>query len=269
MFQELSSRITLKKLFSDKTGSLASDLGGITLLVAGAGILAAVVLSDMAAVSTIATKAERRAVISALVGDKHATTSWGTPEDPHTEVMTLPNGHEVEVTTWRERTPTSTTYTAVAPISASADAVDCSGPMDVARAGCVYATRTHADDLEALHPEALVRMDASMDAADAAGTVDARVATTTSIPQGTDFASGASAEENVWRYLVEANVSHGSGEIRIMQADKTLALVPITSELKNYYGTFTAGPDIPVVATVTSGNAVVKTIYIYRAGGTS
>ncbi|MCY1718455.1 hypothetical protein OVA26_16085 [Microbacterium sp. SL62] len=268
MIQLKSQDRSHRHILQEKTGSIGESLGGVALVMMAIATLATAIVTNTSAVSVTATKAERSAAIVALVGDKHATATWGTPSSPHTSSITLPNGHEVEVTTWREDAATSVQYTAVAPMSADADAASCATPADVAKPGCLYATRTHADDLELLRPEPLIRKDASA-ATSVVGKVDARVSTDATIPQGTTFAEGVDSTASAWRYLVDAHTTEANGEIRISQGTKTLAVFPVTQEGRNFYGTFTAQASAPVTATVTSGNVVVSTVFIYRAGSTS
>lgn len=270
MFRDTPRRRSIRQVLEDNAGSgVAEGLAGIALILIIVGSIGVGVTTDMGAVSTIAAKSERQALIGSLVGDRHAAVTWGTPADPHTQTVALPNGHDVSVTTWREDTSVSTRLTAVAPISAGADAADCTGPADVAKKGCIYASRLHAGDLDSLEPYAIVRKDPSMGATPPVGTVDSRVSTATSIPQGTDFATGSDDKATVWRYLVDARSLESSGEIRITQGTKTLAEFPVDATDNNYFGTFTVQLGVPVTATVTAGNVVVKTVFIYRAGSTS
>lgn len=267
--RQTSTSRTPSDVLADKTGSgIAESLGGVALTLIAVGLLGLGVASNMSAVSTIATKAERQALITSLVGHERSVSTWGTKTAPKTDNVVLPNGHTVKVTTWRETTPVSTELTAVVPISADADAADCTKPADVSKPGCIYATRLHAAELDAIKPHAIIRKDPSMGTAAAIGTVDARVGTSTSIPQGVAFASGKDSESTVWRYLIKAGSLEETSEIRISQDGKTLAQIPVDKPLSNYFGTLTAKPNVPVVATVTEGNALVNTIFIYRAGST-
>jgi len=269
MFRDVARRRSIKQVLEDKTGSgIAEGLGGIVILLFITAALAHGLGTDVKAVTTVATKAERQAVLTDLVGNKHAGATWGTPEAPSTQTVELPNGREVSVTAWREVTPVSTRLTAVAPISSGPDAADCTGPSDVAKTGCIYSSRLHAADLDAISPHTIVRKDASTASAPV-GSVDARVATTTPVPQSTTFATGSDDTATVWRYLVTARAVEGGGEIRITQAGKTLALFPVDTEDGNYFGTFSAEKNVPVTATVTQGDLVVSTVFIYRAGSTS
>ncbi|WP_311245425.1 MULTISPECIES: hypothetical protein [unclassified Microbacterium] len=247
---------------------MADSLAGVALALIAVASLSAAMVTNTSAIAGVATKAERHAYIVSLVGDQPAMATWGTPESPHTETKTLPNGHEVEVTTWREDTPTSTTLTAVSPISSATDAVECSSPMDIAKKGCLYATRTHADDLESLQPEPLIRKDPSTAQAPV-GTVDERVSTETPIPQGTTFAQATGPQDVVWRYLIDAHMTGSVGEIRITQGPKTLSVFPLVATASNYFGTFVAPSEDPILVTVSQGSAIVKTVFIYRAGSTS
>lgn len=269
MFRDTASRRSIRDVLEDKTGTgVAEALGGIAIVMIAAATLTMGVASNLGATQNIATKAERQQLIAGLVGDKHEGATWGTPEAPSTETVTLPNGVDVRVTTWRETTPTSTRLTAVTPTTAGPDAADCTGPADVAKSGCVYASRVHAGDLDTIEPHAIIRKDPST-AATPVGTVDARVSTEQAVPQGTTFATGRDDTAPVWRYLISARSLEGVGEVRITQAGKTLAQFPVETTTNNYFGTFTADLNVPVTATVTSGNVVVKTVFIYRAGSTS
>lgn len=268
MLHGLSKGRSVLDVLQDKKGNVAESLAGVALALIAVATLSTAFVTNTSAVAGVATKAERHAYIVSLVGDQPAMATWGTPEDPHTETKTLANGHEVEVTTWREDTPTSTTLTAVSPISSDSDAVECSGPMDIAKRGCLYATRTHADDLESLQPEPLIRKDPSTANAPV-GTVDGRVSTETPMPQGTTFAQATGATDVVWRYLIDARMAGSVGEIRITQGAKTLSVFPLDAKASNYFGTFTAPSGDPILVTVSQGSAVVKTVFIYRAGSTS
>ncbi|MFF2053699.1 hypothetical protein ACFVU2_19000 [Leifsonia sp. NPDC058194] len=270
MFRDTASKRSIRQVLRDRTGSsIAEAIAGVALILVIAGALGMGATTDIGAISTMATKAERQALVTSLVGDVHAISSWGTPSAPNTQTITLPNGHQVKVTTWRVDTAVSTTLTAVAPISSSADAADCSGPSALAKQGCIYASRLHADGLDGVEPYAIVRKDPTMGATAPVGTVDPRVSTTTSIPQGTTFATGTDSVATVWRYLVTAHSTESNGEIQITQAGKVLALFPVDGTENNYFGTFTAQLNTPVTATVTSGNVIVKNVFIYRAGSTS
>lgn len=270
MFRDIASSRSIRQVLTDKTGAgIAEGLGGMAVIMIAATTLMLGVTTDMQAVQTIATKAERQALITGLVGDKHEGAAWGTPTAPSTAMVPLPNGTSVKVTTWREVTGVSTRLTAVTPISSGADAADCTGPASVAKSGCIYASRLHAGDLDTIEPHAIVRKDPSMGTKPAVGTVDSRVSTATAIPQSTTFASGQDDTATAWRYLVTARSQEPRGEIRITQAGKTLAQFPVEAIDGNYFGTITADKNVPVSLTVTSGNVVVKTVYIYRAGSTS
>lgn len=270
MFLDKPSARSIKEVLDDKTGSgIAEGLGAVAIVMILAVGLSTGVTTDMAAVQTIAVKAERQALVNSLVGDKREGATWGSAVAPSTETKTLKNGHDVAVTMWRDVTAVGTTLTAVTAISAGEDAADCTGPSDVAKTGCVYASRFHAGGLDDIEPHAIIRKDPSMASTAPIGTVDARVATTDAIPQGTAFASGSDTEATVWRYLVRAHSLEAGGEIRISQAGKSLAVIPLDTASSNYFGTFSAAINTPVTATITQGNVVVQTVYIYRAGGTS
>lgn len=269
MFRNKASRHSIREVLQDRTGSVAEGLGGIVLIVMIIGSLAFGVTSNMQAVTAVATKAERQAVIASLVGDEYSVTDWGTLEDPNSDTVTLPNGHEVEITTWREVTPVSVRLTAVSPISSDIDAADCSGPSDIAKKGCIYSSRLHANDIDGITPHIIVRKDPSMGTNPPVGTLDPRVATESSIPQGALIGEGKDAEATVWRYLVEAKALEDGAEIEIRQGAKILAKFPVDSEMTNYFGTVTVTADAPVAAYVTAGNIVVKSVLIYRAGSTS
>lgn len=267
VFRHTSSTRSIRDVLDDKTGAgIAEGLAGVLLIIVLASMLALGVTQSTGAVTGIATKAERRAYITQLVGDRHQGAAWGTPERPSTQSVTLPNGHEIEVTTWREATPSSVRLTAVAPVISGPDAADCTGPSDIAKTGCVYASRLHADDLDALEPHAIIR--AAPSGGDVVGSVDPHVTTDTAIPQGTTFASGSDDSATVWRYLIDAHSLGSAGEIRITQQDKKLAVIPIDSTDQNYFGTLVTVKNVPVQVTVTSGDAVVKTVFVYRAGST-
>lgn len=261
---------SIRQVLADKTGSgIAEGLGAVALLMILTMTVALGVTTDMKAVQTIAVKAERQSLVASLVGDSREGAAWGTPAAPSTETMTLENGRDVAVTMWREDTAVGTRLTAVTAISAGASASDCTTPASVEKSGCIYASRFHAGDLDSLEPHAIIRKDPSTATTGSVGTVDARVSTSTSMPQGTTFASGSDASATVWRYLIATKSLEATGEIRISQAGKTLAVVPVDAVEGNYFGTLTATINVPVTATITQGNLVVKTVYIYRAGGTS
>lgn len=269
MFFDKPRARSIRQVLDDKSGAgLAEGLGGIALLMILTVSVSLGITTDMKAVQTIAVKAERQAMITDLVGNRNEGKTWGTPDAPSTETVTLENGHEVDVTMWRDATSVGASLTAVTAISADPDAADCTAPADVEKKGCIYATRFHAADLDGVEPHAIIRKDPSTASSGPVGTVDARVSTTSSIPQGITFATGSDAEATVWRYLFAANSVEASGEIRISQAGTSLAVIPLTSVSGNYFGTFSADINVPVTAIVTQGNVVVETVYIYRAGGT-
>jgi len=268
-FEKPSARSTWQVL-KDETGSgIAEGLGGLALLMILISSIALGVTTDMHAVQTVAVKAERHALVTSLVADQRQGATWGTPTAPSTETVTLPNGRNVEVTMWRDVTPVGTNLTAVTPISASTDAADCSTPASVEKSGCIYATRFHANALDSVEPYAIIRKDPSTVTSAPVGTVDARVSTTTSIPQGATVATGTDSVATVWRYLITARSVEATGEIRISQAGKTVAITPIDISTGNYFGTFSAERNVPVTVTVSLGNIIVQTVYIYRAGATS
>lgn len=263
---------TVREVLEDRTGSIVEGLGGVLLIMLVIGSLALGVSTNMRAVTTVATKAERQQLISSLVGDEHAVTVWGTVQDPNTDTITLPNGREVTVTTWREDTPVSVRLTAVAPISAEMDAADCSGPADIAVRGCIYSSRLHAKDLDMLTPTTIVRKDASTLEAPV-GMVDERVTTDTRLAQGSVVAQGVvtgpAGKTTAWRYLIEATADQIGAEITIVQGDRTLAKFPVDTTRQNYFGTLTAANSIPVEVRITSGNVLVQTVFLYQAGGAS
>ncbi|ROR76115.1 hypothetical protein SAMN06295974_3737 [Plantibacter flavus] len=259
------------QLLAEKSGAgsgIAEGLGGIALIMIAIMALAMGVTSDMNAVQGISVKAERQTYLSNLVADKRGGSTWGTASAPTTEKKVLPNGRTVDVTMWRDVTPTGTSLTAVAATSQGADAANCTGPTAVQKKGCVYATRFHANGLDGVEPQSIVRKDPSTTSAPV-GTVDPRVSTADSIPQGATIASASDHVATVWRYLINAQSLEASGEIQISQAGKLLALIPVDAKASNYFGTFSVTLDVPVTVTVTQGNVVVQTIYIYRTGGTA
>jgi hypothetical protein len=269
VFRDKASKRSIGEVLQDKTGSgVVEGIAGLALVLIIAAAIGVGATTDLNAVSTVAAKAERQALLTSLVGDKHQGATWGTKAAPSTETITLPNGHDVKVTTWRESDSVSTRLTAVAPISSGTDAADCTGPSALAKQGCVYASRLHAGDLDTIEPHAIIRKDPST-ASSPIGSVDARVSTATAIPQGDTVATGTDDQATVWRYLVTARSLEANGEIRIWQAGKTVAVFPVDAADNNYFGTFTAQLNLPVKVLVTSGNVVVKTVYLYRAGSTS
>lgn len=269
VFFDKPSARSIRQVLEDKTGAgLAEGLGGIALIMILTVSISLGISTDMRAIQTIAVKAERQAAVEALVDDRNEGATWGTAAAPTTKNVTLENGKVVPVTSWRTATAVGATLTAVTPISAGADAANCTGPAAAAKSGCVYASRFHAGDLDSIEPHAIMRKDPTA-AATPVGTIHARVGTSSSIPQGTIFATGQDAQATTWRYLLTAKSTEANGEIRIAQAGKTLAVVPVEAVNSNYFGTFTADINIPVTATITQGNVVVQTVYIYRAGGTT
>lgn len=259
----------IKEVLKDTSGAgLAEGLGGIALLMVLTGSVALGITTDTKAVQTLSVKAERQALVTALVDDKRQGATWGTPAAPATQTMTLENGHSAAVTLWRETTPVGTALTAVTAISAGPDAADCTQPADVEKTGCLYAHRFHAGDINTVDPELIIHKDPSTAAGGATGTVDARVSTEGSIPQGTVFASGTDTVASAWRYLVTARSVESTGEIRISQAGKILAVIPVGSASQNYFGTFSAATNVPVTISVVQGNVIVQTVMTYRAGGT-
>jgi len=265
MFRDRIARRSVKQVLAGNDGSsIAEGLGGVALVLIILTVLGVGITTNMGAVTTIATKAERQALVTALVGDKQATVQWGTEAAPFTQEVDLPNGRVVKVTTWRDEDETSTRLNAVTPISGDADEADCTSAADTAKQGCLYASRLHANDLGGVSPTAIVRKTAGDD--DVAGSVHDRVGTDTAIPQGTVFATGADDTATGWRYLIAAHATSGEGQITITQGGKTLARIPVTTTTGSYYGTFTAKAGVPAKATVTAGNVVVSTVFIYRAG---
>lgn len=270
MFNIEPRKRSIMQVLRDRKGeSLAESLAGITILLVIIGIIGAAVTQDMGAVTVVATKSERQALVNSLVGDKYAVSTWGSPSTPHTEKMSLPNGHQAAVTTWLEDEGQSTRFTAVTAGSSSNDAPDCTTASSIAKTGCIYASRVHAADLDSIQPHAIIRADPSGGAT--VGTVNPYVTTNTIIPQDTFIASGADGTASVWRYLIDARSGGSNGEIRIVDTttNKQLAIIPIDNTLQNYFGTFSVPLNDYVVVSVTSGTAVVKTVFLYRAGSTS
>lgn len=258
----------IREVLKDRSGAgVAEGLGGIALLLIATGMVAAGSTTDMKAVQAVSVKAERQALVSALVDDQRQGATWGTPAVPATQTMTLENGASVPVTLWRETTPVGTSLTAVTATSAGPDAADCTGPAAVEKTGCLYAYRFHAADMNNINPGLIIRKDPSTAAGGVTGTVDSRVSTPGSIPQGTVFATGTDAKATALRYLVNAKSVEATGEIRFSQAGKILSVIPVGQTTNNYYGTFSVVPGVPVTATVTQGNVTVQTVMTYRAGG--
>lgn len=268
VFKQAPGRSSIRQILHDKRGlGVAEGLAGVVIILLTVSMIGVAATQDMGVVTQVAGKADRQAYVTALVGNKRATTTWGTPAAPHVENASLPNGATVKVATWREDDATSTTLTAVTASSGEADAPDCTAPSALAKTGCVYATRLHADDLDSLEPHAIIR--ATKGDAAKTGTVDPHVGSNTAIPQGTVLASGSDNTATVWRYLINGRALETTGEIRFTQGDKTLAVIPVDTEAHNYFGTFTAALNTPVSATVTSGDIVIQTVLVYRAGSTS
>lgn len=258
----------VKDVLKDRSGAgVASELGGLALLVVVVGALTTGLVTDTKAVHTFSVKAERQALVTSLADDKRQGATWGTPGAPSTQTMTLENGASVPVTLWREKTPVGTFLTAVTAISAGPDAANCTTPADVEKQGCLYAQRFHAADMDTVNPDIIVRKDPSTAPGDVVGTVDSLIGTAGAIPQGKVFASGTDATATSWRYLVTAKSVEAVGEIRFSQAGKILAVIPVGPAANNYFGTFSATPGAPVTATVAQGNVVVQTVMTYRAGG--
>lgn len=270
VFLDKPRRRSIKEVLEDRTGAgIAEGLGAVGIIMVLTMTISISVVTYMDTIQALAVKAERQALVSSLVGDKREGVLWGPSDAPSTETMPLESGRDVDVTMWRESSPVGVTLTAVTAISAGEDAADCTAPSDIEKRGCIYASRFHAGALDDIEPQAIIRMDPSTADTGPTGTVDSRVATGASIPQGTVFATGADTEATVWRYLVTAKALEGNGGIRFTQAGKTLATFPVDSGNSNYFGTFSATINVPVTATVTHGNVVVETVYVYRAGGTS
>jgi hypothetical protein len=242
-------------------------MAGLALLLVVTGAVSFGMTTDMKASTSLAAKAERQALVSSLVDDQRQGVAWGTPSAPTTQTMTLKNGATTKVTLWQEPTSVGTTLTAVTPTDAGPDAADCTAPASVEKAGCTYAHRFHAAGVDDVSPDTIIRKDPTTAPGRVIGTVDARVGTTASIPQGTVFASGTDAVATTWRYLVTASSVEAAGEVRFSQAGKILATVPVSQAVNNYFGTFSAQTNVPVTATVTQGNVVVQTVMTYRAGG--
>lgn len=258
----------IKEVLKDTSGAgIAEGLGGIALLLVITGSVALGITADMKAVQTFSVKAERQALVSALVDDQRQGAIWGTPAAPTTRTMTLENGRTADVTLWRDTTAVGTSLTAVTAISAGPDAADCKTPAAVEKTGCLYAQRFHAGDMTTINPGLIIRKDPSTAPAGVKGTVDARVSTAGPIPQGTVFASGADATATSWRYLIAARSVESTAEIRISQAGKILAVIPVGPVTSNYFGTFSAVTGVPVTTTVVQGNVIVQTVMTYRAGG--
>lgn len=258
----------IKEVLKDTSGAgVAEGLGGIALLMMITGGIALGVTTDTKALQTFSVKAERQALVSALADDKRQGATWGTPAAPATQTMLLENGHSADVTLWREATPVGTYLTAVTAISAGPDAADCTTPAAVEKSGCVYSQRFHAGDMNTINPDLSIRKGPGTASGAMVGTVDARVGTSGSIPQGTVFASGTDAGATSWRYLVTAKSVESAGEIRFVQAGKVLAVIPVGPVTSNYFGTFSAATGVPVTATVVQGNVIVQTVMTYRAGG--
>ena len=259
----------VRAVLDDKAGAgVADGLGGMSLLIILSSMVALGVTGHMQAVQTVSVKADRQALVSSLVDDRRQGAAWGSPDAPTTETMPLENGGSAEVTLWREVTPEGTSLTAVTATTAGEDAADCSVPSDIERGGCIYASRFHAGDLDSIDPQLSIRKTPATAGEKVVGTVDARVGTTGVIPQGTVFATGIDAEATTWRYLITAAAAESTGEVRISQAGKTLAVIPVGPSTRNYFGTFSAETNVPVTATVTEGNVTVQTVMTYRAGGT-
>lgn len=260
----------MREVLRDKAGSgIADGLGGIAILVMLASMVSLGITQDMKAVQTLSVKAERQELVTSLVDDKRQGATWGTPAAPTTQMMTLKNGSKTAVTLWKEKTAVGTSLTAVTSTSADADAADCTKATAVEKPGCIYAYRFHAGDMNSINPDISIRKNPSTNAAGVIGTVDARVSTSASIPQGTVFATGKDTKGTAWRYLITAKSLESSGEIRISQAGKILAVIPVGSEINNYFGTFSAETNVPVTVAVVQGNVIVQTVMTYRAGGTS
>ena len=270
MFRATPLSRSTGNVLRDKTGaSIADGLAGIALVLIALGVLGAGLASNISAVNVVATKAEREAVLTGVVGEKRGSVTWGTAAAPRTQTVTTPTGRPVQLTTWREVTGVSTRLVAAAPVSADADAADCSGPASVAKDGCLYASRLHANTLDEIDPHALLRKHAGMGSTPVVGDVNAKVGTTTPIAQGDQVATTRDTAAKVWRYLIEANAAGTSGEITFLQGSKVLAVIPVESSTHNYFGTLTTELNVPVKAVVTSGSVVVSTVFVYRAGGTS
>lgn len=246
---------------------MPGEMLNAALLLAALALLSAVIFPGMSALTTMAAKAERHAFITALVADRHEGAAWGTLDAPTTTNRTLPNGTSVQVTAWRETDATSTRLSAVVASNSSERAADCTKPSDIAKSGCVYASRVHAAELDAIEPRTVTRMDPSMiqRGAAAIGDVNAAVGRGTALAQGETIAT-ANDTASAWRYLATARSVGISGELRISQAGRTLATIPVDAETGNYYGTLTVAPGQPVTVTVSAGEVITDTIYLYRAG---
>lgn len=262
---------SITEVLRDRSGAgILEGIGGITLFLIAVGALTFGIATNMQALTGIASKAERQAVVTALVGDEHATT-WGTASQPTTKTITLPNGRTVPVTTWREDSAASTRLTAVTPVSADEDAVDCSGPSAVAKSGCLYASRVHAKDADELSPRTVIRKHPSM-GGKATGTVDARVSTAQTLPQGATIASftepASTGSASILRYLIDADALPGGAEIVITQGANTLAVIPVDTGMHSYFGTINTAPGSQVRVSVTSGNVAVKSVFLYNVRST-
>lgn len=261
---------TIRQALEDRTGSVAEGLAGIALIMIVVASLGIGVSSNMYAVTTIATKAERQALISALVGDEHAVDRWGTPSAPATQEITLPNGNIVPISTWREKTSSSTRLTIAAPTSPNIKLAQCASATDRAESGCIYATRLHANTIDEVSPQIVLRKLAGDSSFEGVGTVHAKVGGPGSLSAGETIASANASGSETWRYLVQASRSSTfNTEVSVSQDGKELAVFPVEASGGSYYGTITTTGAGTVRIEVTVGAAVVDTVYIYRVRSTS
>jgi hypothetical protein len=232
------------------------------------------ITTNMKAVQTVAVKAERQALVNTLVGDNRDGVVWGTPASPDTQLTTLENGVVVDVTTVRNVTNVGTYLYAATSIVSGPDAADCTDPTTIADTNCVYANRFHVSGLEKIEPLSILRKYPYSTAAEVIGAPSwpAGSAHSQVFGQNNLIASASSSGvstvggQNVWRFLIMATSHEDTAEIRIDNAGEIVAVIPIDPTSSNYFGTFVSEAD-DLHITVSQGNVVVDTVYVYYAGG--
>ncbi|QNE37912.1 hypothetical protein [Leifsonia shinshuensis] len=255
-------------LLHGQRGSIRDSLASVIVLAVIATAVATSTPSAAAVVTTTGSISERLSTISALVDDKRATVTWGTPDDPAIRTLTLPSGTIAKVAAWTTAGDGGSTYEALIPRDRADSTSTCLTPANAADRRCLHAELFRANDITTLVPNPIVRMDPSLNAP--VGTVNPAVkGSPDATPAGTALAQATPTSSRTWRYLIHAKSLTTSATLRFQQNGSTLATMPILPAPSNYIGTIAVAASGPVTLTVVDGSAATDTILIYDAGAAS
>ena len=264
-FERGAFRASLGRAFKRRTDLLNDDTGSTTEAVVATAlallilsVIAGGTVSSVSALTVASTNAERTQQLNVMTSKPAAVPGWTDLREGEAalrEQVALPSGVDMPAYLWAVPAEKGTEYFAAMPRSGNLDDQGkCADTVTVQADFCVYASAFHANDLRATEPERIGAL-----VSDFSAPVPAR-ATLATVP--------AQSGEVSARYFVNAAAVGAEGEIHILQGNKILAIIPISTDSadNDYFGSFTIAPGAEVTVRSPDRDMKVTELLIYKAG---